>query len=103
MESTNSLNITKAFLHPTGHISLIYFQIANSLASNPISSIRTTTTDISEDDDSALGLAPGIGEITLDVKEVLVQGHVPWAKTPVILPPLHIHERAKKGIVHGTQ
>jgi len=37
------------------------------------------------------------------VDEVFIFGHTPWAKNAVNLPPLHIHERAKKGIVHGTQ
>lgn len=55
------------------------------------------------DDDDALGLIPGIGEIILDVEEVLIKGHISSAHIPVTLPPLHIHERAKKGIVHGTQ
>ena len=39
----------------------------------------------------------------LDVNEVSIHGHVPWTKKSVVLPPLKIHERAKKGIVHGTQ
>ena len=92
----------EACLRLTGPISLICFRIANLPVCNDAkrSLLRT---DISEDDDSALGLLPGIGEITLDVDEAFIYGRTPWAKKPVILSPLHVHERAKKGIVHGTQ
>jgi len=55
------------------------------------------------DNDDALGLDPGLGEIKLTVREALVQARIPFSHNHVILPPLQIHERSKKGIVHGTQ
>jgi len=55
------------------------------------------------DNDDAFGLGPGIGEIKLTVRDALVQARVPFSHNHAVLPPLHIHERSKKGIVHGTQ
>ncbi|KIM48544.1 hypothetical protein M413DRAFT_81087 [Hebeloma cylindrosporum] len=48
--------------------------------------------------------AASLGEIVVGVEHVLVTAdNQPWASKVSDLPPLRIHERAKKGIVHGTQ
>ncbi|CAA7269525.1 unnamed protein product [Cyclocybe aegerita] len=55
------------------------------------------------DDDDFVTLTPGIGEITVRVAEVTIQSkHAKPRKIPYF-PPLNVHERAKKGVVHGTQ
>ena len=41
----------------------------------------------------------------LDIEQVVVNEIKPWSDTQLLtnLPPLIVHEGAKKGIVHGTQ
>ena len=57
------------------------------------------------EDETITGRAPAsLGEIVVEVDEVAINGITPWlSPTGTALPPLNIHERAKKGIVHGTQ
>ncbi|KDR68599.1 hypothetical protein GALMADRAFT_146251 [Galerina marginata CBS 339.88] len=56
------------------------------------------------DDDTleSLNNPPAIGEVILVIHEVRLHSRSSKRKA-VDLPPLQIHERAKKGIVHGTQ
>ncbi|KDR68600.1 hypothetical protein GALMADRAFT_231248 [Galerina marginata CBS 339.88] len=56
------------------------------------------------DDDNleSLNNPPAIGEVILVIQEVHVHSRL-LKREAVNLPPLQIHERAKKGIVHGTQ
>jgi len=59
---------------------------------------------LTEDEDVIGPATANLGEIVVDVDEVVVQGVSPWQHSrPATLPPLNVHERAKKGIVHGTQ
>jgi len=57
------------------------------------------------EDEGAIGSSTAsLGEIVVDVEEVIIRGVTPWQHSrPATLPPLDIHERVKKGIVHGTQ
>jgi len=57
---------------------------------------------VSEDESIIGRAADSLGEIVLDVEEVVVNALAPWSTT-VTMDPLNVHERAKKGIVHGTQ
>jgi len=60
-------------------------------------------TDMVSEDESVISRATeSLGEIVVDVEEVVINVPAPWSAT-VSMPPLNIHERAKKGIVHGTQ
>ncbi|KAJ3515143.1 hypothetical protein NLJ89_g1950 [Agrocybe chaxingu] len=55
------------------------------------------------DDDDFVTLTPGIGEITVRVTEVAIRSKQTKARKIPYFPPLNVHERAKKGVVHGTQ
>jgi len=59
---------------------------------------------VSEDETIIGRAAASLGEIVVEVDEVAINEITPWSSpTTIALPPLNIHERAKKGIVHGTQ
>ena len=59
---------------------------------------------IVSEDESTIGPAAGsLGEIVVDVLQVASNVIKPRVFSAPDMPPLSIHERAKKGIVHGTQ
>ncbi|KDR68601.1 hypothetical protein GALMADRAFT_215745 [Galerina marginata CBS 339.88] len=54
------------------------------------------------DDDNLLMNSPAVGEIKVVVEEIEVRESSNISVDARNLPPLHIHERAKKGIVHDV-
>jgi len=59
---------------------------------------------IASEDESIFGPATAsLGEIVVDVEQVMFHATNPRVFVVPIMPPLNVHERAKKGIVHGTQ
>ena len=59
---------------------------------------------IASEDESTFGPATAsLGEIVVDVEQVIFHATNPRVFVVPIMPPLNVHERAKKGIVHGTQ
>jgi len=59
---------------------------------------------VSEDESIIGPIAANIGEIVVDIVQVVIKAIGPWSNPrPTYFPPLNVHERAKKGIVHGTQ
>ena len=59
---------------------------------------------IASEDESTFGPATAsLGEIVVDVEQVMFHAINPRVFAVPNMPPLNVHERAKKGIIHGTQ
>ena len=56
-----------------------------------------------EDDDFVSTVSPNVGEIVCSVAELRLREFAPPPSVTYDFPPLRVQERAKKGIVHGTQ
>lgn len=56
-----------------------------------------------EDEDFVSTMSPHVGEIVCSVSELRLREFAPPPSTTYEFPLLRVQERAKKGIVHGTQ
>jgi hypothetical protein len=66
--------------------------------------ILTDTCNCLEDEGIIGPVVTSLGEIMVDIDQVVIKAVRPWLNSlPTDLPALNVHERAKKGIVHGTQ
>jgi len=59
--------------------------------------------ELIEDEDFVSTMSPQVGEIVCSVAELRIRDFALSSGGPYNLPPLRVQERAKKGIVHGTQ
>ncbi|KJA14690.1 hypothetical protein HYPSUDRAFT_48907 [Hypholoma sublateritium FD-334 SS-4] len=59
--------------------------------------------ELIEDEDFLSTMSPHVGEIVCAVAELRLREFAPPPTATYEFPPLRVQERAKKGIVHGTQ